>query len=81
MALDYCSLGDLRQSLRNRPGNRFPEYIAKIIISQVILGVEQIHRAAILHRDIKPENLLLASNGYLKVRTHLSAVPLSSPTG
>ena len=31
------------------------------------MGLEYIHKHAILHRDIKPENLVFEENGYLRI--------------
>lgn len=33
------------------------------ILSQVIQGLEVVHRAGYLHRDIKPQNILLKKDG------------------
>lgn len=35
--------------------------------SQVVLGLEYIHRMGLVYRDVKPENILLTRNGYLKI--------------
>ncbi len=34
--------------------------------TQLINGVEYLHRKGVTHRDLKPENLLLDENGKLK---------------
>ena len=43
------------------------EYQAQGFFSQIINGLEYLHRKGVSHRDIKPENLLLDDNDVLKI--------------
>ena len=59
------------------PGGELFNYIVKnekigenessYFFSQIIHGIEEIHRKKICHRDIKPENLLLTTNKIIKI--------------
>jgi meiosis-specific serine/threonine-protein kinase MEK1 len=40
--------------------NHVPEFDSRIIIRQMIQGLQYLHGMGILHRDLKPENILLA---------------------
>lgn len=57
VVMDYMEDGDLCDCLIKR--QRLPEREVQVIISQVLQGLEYLHRHNIVHRDIKPENILL----------------------
>ncbi|KAF1332763.1 Camk/camk2 protein kinase, partial [Globisporangium splendens] len=57
VVMDYMEDGDLCDRLIKH--QRLPESEVQVIISQVLQGLEYLHRHNILHRDIKPENILL----------------------
>jgi serine/threonine protein kinase len=48
--------GDMRYNLRNTSHARFPEYVARFYICQVLLALDQCHKAQILHRGKKTNN-------------------------
>jgi serine/threonine protein kinase len=55
--MEYCGGGDLFEYiLKNK---KLSEYEACKIFSQIISGLEYIHKKGIAHRDMKPENILL----------------------
>lgn len=41
--------------------------IGCIIISEILLGLEEAHRNGIIHRDLKPENIMLTTDGRIKI--------------
>ena len=59
MVIDLCSNGDLTKlTYINNP---------KLLCSELILGIEYIHKHHIIYRDLKPENILLDSEGHIKI--------------
>lgn len=46
---------------------RIRESRARLLIMQVILGLEALHDAGILYRDLKPENILLNDKGHAQI--------------
>ena len=62
--LDYCPGGDLNYHIENK---LFKEEEAKFYISELIIGIEQIHKKDIIYRDLKPENLLIDENNHIKI--------------
>ncbi|XP_030235573.1 serine/threonine-protein kinase pim-2-like [Gadus morhua] len=50
-------------------GGRLQEQDAKMILHQVVEGIQGLHSRGVLHRDIKPENLLVETgSGTPRVR-------------
>ncbi|KAF8283014.1 putative zinc finger protein kinase [Trypanosoma cruzi] len=39
----------------------------RLIIAEVVLALEHLHRYDIVHRDLKPENIVFAADGHLKL--------------
>ena len=39
----------------------------KIILCEVILALEELHRNKIIFRDLKPENILIDCSGHIKL--------------
>ncbi|KAH6870970.1 kinase-like domain-containing protein [Thelonectria olida] len=57
IAMEYVPTGDLQTYLREHPA--LPEDNSRQIISQVLQGLEIMHREGFAHRDIKPQNILI----------------------
>lgn len=47
--------------------NRKRPVIGALIVSEVLLGLEEAHRHDIIHRDLKPENIMLTKTGRIKI--------------
>eukprot|EP01103_Thecamoeba_quadrilineata_P018254 TRINITY_DN686_c0_g1_i2.p1 TRINITY_DN686_c0_g1~~TRINITY_DN686_c0_g1_i2.p1 ORF type:complete len:311 (-),score=58.62 TRINITY_DN686_c0_g1_i2:432-1364(-) len=62
MIMPYMAGGDLRYHLITH--NRFQEDQVRFYASQIVLGIECLHKNGIIHRDIKPDNLLVDEEGY-----------------
>ena len=66
LSMEYAERGDLGKLLDRSIEPFSPELVLRLI-SQLLAGLEAIHRSGIIHRDIKPENLLLMKNGVLRI--------------
>lgn len=42
----------------------FPEEIARLYISEILLALENLHRRDIIFRDLKPENIVINNEGH-----------------
>jgi serine/threonine protein kinase len=51
--------GDLFDRIVKR--RRFPESVARTLISQILEAIHYLHERGIVHRDLKPENIMLTS--------------------
>ena len=67
MVLEYCDGGDLVNIQAKLDNMVFPLDMATEYLSQVISGLEQIHKNGYLHRDIKPQNVLLKNENGEKI--------------
>ena len=57
LVLDYASAGELHSyCASNGP---LPEKLARVFMTQMLSGVDFMHRQGVSHRDLKPENVLL----------------------
>lgn len=63
--MEFAVCGDLYNHIVNKKRLEEPE--AAFFFSQIICGLEVIHKNNIVHRDIKPENLLLKENKILTI--------------
>lgn len=63
--MEYASGGELFNYIVKKTRIKEPE--AKKFYSQLISGLEYLHRLNIVHRDLKPENLLLDFNHNIKL--------------
>ncbi|KAL6951364.1 hypothetical protein ACO0OE_000599 [Hanseniaspora uvarum] len=64
LVMEYLVGGDLR-TLIEMVGP-LPSKWIKQYISEIIVGVSDMHKDGIIHHDIKPDNLLLDRNGHVK---------------
>ena len=65
LVLDYASAGELHSyCASNGP---LPEKLARVFMTQMLSGVDFMHRQGVSHRDLKPENVLLCRRGHVKV--------------
>ena len=64
--MELLTGGDLRYHFLNY-NFFFTETQIKFLLSNIILGLEYIHKKGIVHRDLKPENVILNTQGYVKI--------------
>ncbi len=62
---EYCTGGELFEYIVSKI--KLIENEASRIFSQLISGVDYLHRMNVVHRDLKPENLLFGNNKELKI--------------
>ncbi|KAI0762504.1 kinase-like protein [Fomes fomentarius] len=65
LAMEYVPGGDFRTLLNN--AGVLKEDIARFYISEMFVGVNELHRLGYIHRDLKPENFLLDGTGHVKL--------------
>ncbi|XP_003737700.1 cAMP-dependent protein kinase type 1-like [Galendromus occidentalis] len=63
MVMDFATYGDLY----NIGPIPHPEAKLKLLLGQVVLGLEYIHRCNMIYRDLKPSNILVFEKGLLKL--------------
>jgi 5'-AMP-activated protein kinase catalytic alpha subunit len=63
--MEYACGGELFNYIVKK--KRLDEQETSFFFSQIISGLEYIHKNNIVHRDLKPENLLLTENNTLKI--------------
>ena len=61
-----CDLKKFIKKYKDR-NQLIDEAILKKIISQICMGLEEIHKANIIHRDLKPENIFINENNDIKI--------------
>ncbi len=66
IAMEYIDRSDLKSILDSQQLPMATD-LALRLTSQLLSGLERVHRSGIIHRDIKPENLLLTNEYLLKI--------------
>ena len=66
LVLEYCSMGDLYEAIKNNRGPLETEHVRAFML-QLIDGVQHMHNQGLYHRDIKPENIFLCQDGSMKL--------------
>ncbi|KAI9322123.1 kinase-like domain-containing protein, partial [Dichotomocladium elegans] len=65
IVLEYVGGGELYSYLLHC--GRFDEGHARLLFSQIVSGVQYMHRKNIVHRDLKMENILMVDSRHLKI--------------
>ena len=66
LVLEYCSMGDLYEAIRQGHGPLETQNVREFML-QLINAVDFMHSKGFYHRDIKPENIFLAQDGSMKL--------------
>ncbi|KAF8251424.1 Pkinase-domain-containing protein [Wilcoxina mikolae CBS 423.85] len=66
LVMEYIEHGDLNGYLNEH--KTMPENLTKQVVTQVLHGLEYIHKMSISHRDLKPDNVLIACNDPMIVK-------------
>lgn len=73
--MDYCAGGSLRTLLK--PGKIEERYVG-VIVREVLIALQYIHRQNVIHRDIKAANVLISNEGKVQLCDFGVAAQLSS---
>jgi eukaryotic-like serine/threonine-protein kinase len=65
LVMEYVDGPTLAQGMRTRPF--LPQDEAAVVLYQIALALEALHRYGIVHRDVKPNNVLMAPDGLVKL--------------
>ena len=67
MEMEYCATGDLSRCLWQNKNNLYSERTIKQISTQLLLGLEALHKSGIIHCNLKPSNILIDEYGNVKI--------------
>jgi len=65
--MDFAERGDLSSLLRANPRYLLTFDKVRVILREILCGVESLHRAGIIHRDLKSSNILLTEKCQLLI--------------
>ena len=61
LVMEYVDGPTLAQGMRTRP--ILPQDESAVVLYQIAIALETLHRYGIVHRDVKPNNVLMAPDG------------------
>ena len=65
--MEFCATGDLSRCLWQNKNNRYNERTIKMISSQLLLGLQALHKNGIIHCNLKPSNILIDEYGNMRI--------------
>ncbi len=57
----------LKILLQEIPNNLGLIVYGPILVSEILLGLEEVHQLGFVHRDLKPENIMINDDGFVKI--------------
>ena len=67
MEMEYCPTGDLSRCFWENKKNGYNERTIKMISSQLLLGLQALHKNGIIHCNLKPSNILIDEYGNMRL--------------
>ena len=69
IVMEYCNGLDLRKLINNHKEKKksIEKELIFQIISDICLGIKEIHKKKLIHRDLKPDNLFIGSDLKIKI--------------
>ena len=67
MEMEYCATGDLSRCLWQNKNNLYSERTIKQISTQLLSGLQALHKNGIIHCNLKPSNILIDEYGNVKI--------------
>ena len=64
LVLEFCPNGDLESLIDSKP---LPEPLARLYLSEILVGLEYLHSLDVIYRDLKPANILIDTEGHIKL--------------
>ena len=65
LVMEYLPGGDLATLIKMM--GYLPDQWAKQYLTEIVVGVNDMHQNGIIHHDLKPENLLIDNAGHVKL--------------
>lgn len=65
LVMDLCIKKDLGKQLKSL--GTLNETKCKILVAELVLAIEALHKKNIIHRDLKPDNILIGEDGHIKL--------------
>ncbi len=67
MEMEFCATGDLSKCLWQNKKNFYGERTIKLISTQLLTGLQALHKNGIIHCNLKPSNILIDEYGNVKI--------------
>ena len=80
METEYCATGDLSRCLWNNKNNSYLERTIKSIGTQLLSGLQTLHKNGIIHCNLKPSNIVIDEYGNVKICDFKKCLRLSKMT-
>ena len=80
MEMEFCQTKDLSRCLWQNKNNPYSERTIKQISSQLLLGLQSLHKNGIIHCNLKPSNILIDEYGNVKICDFKKSLKISTMT-
>ena len=80
MEMEFCQTKDLSRCLWQNKHNSYSERTIKQISSQLLLGLQSLHKNGIIHCNLKPSNILIDEYGNVKICDFKKSLKISTMT-